>query len=58
MSKQLKKPLNTLLIEQFKVTNQLFKQYSDTNNDLDIIFNVILIVSVLLLISSFKIKIL
>ena len=56
MPKQLKKSLDKLFIEQFNITNQLFEQYSNTNKDLDIMYNIILIASVLLLVSLFKIK--
>jgi hypothetical protein len=55
-SKREEFPLNALLVEQFKVTNQLFEQYSNTNRNLDTIYNIILIASVLLIIISFKIK--
>jgi len=57
MSKQLNKSLNNLLIEQFRVTNNLFTQYSETDNDLNILYYIILITSIFLLISIFKIKI-
>jgi hypothetical protein len=56
MPKQLKKSLDKLFIEQFNITNQLFEQYSNTNKDLDIMYNIILIASILLLVSLFKIK--
>jgi hypothetical protein len=57
MPKQVKKELNNLLIEQFRVTDNLFKRFSDTSRDLEIIYNIILVASVLLLVSTFQIKI-